>query len=217
MPVVLLGVLTALDALTDWAAVVHDRRRAEHVTKPLVMVGLMAITVAAGGTGSAAGWWLLAALFFGMLGDIALLGDSEPRFLSGVAAFLVGHVGYVVCFALLGLPSPAWAWVVIVVLVAMLVVTRRVVPTAYRLAGARIAVPIALYSLVIGIMLVLAWLTGLPLVAAGATIFVVSDAMIALTLAETEFGRPHGAVQLAIMVTYHVGQALVAAGVLHAL
>jgi len=215
--VVALGVLTAGISVSNWYAVGTGRARLEWWSKLLTMVALLAVAVAAGAAGSATGWWLLAALFFGLLGDVALLGDSEERFVAGVAAFLVGHLAYVVCFARLGLPSPAWSWLVVVVLALMLAVTRRVVPTAYRLAGLKVAAPIAVYSLVIATMLVVAWLTGLGLVAGGATIFVVSDSVIALTLAATEFGRPSGRAQLAIMVTYHVGQALIAAGVLRAL
>lgn len=215
--VVALGVLTAGISLSNWYAVGAGRERLEWWSKLLTMVGLIAVAVAAGAAGTTTGWCLLVALFFGLLGDVALLGDTEARFVAGVGFFLVGHVAYLACFARLGLPSPGWAWAVVAVLGLMLVVTRRVVPTAYRLAGVKVAAPIAVYSLVIAAMLVVAWLTGLWLVAAGATIFVVSDSIIALTLAATEFGRPSGRAQLAIMVSYHVGQALIAAGVLRQL
>ena len=65
---------------------------------------------------------------------------------------------------------------------------------------------------VIGAMLVVAWLTGEPLVAAGATVFVASDAILSVN----RFVRPvpHG--RLLLMVAYHVGQALIVAGVLGA-
>ena len=59
---------------------------------------------------TAAGVWLLVALVFGLLGDVALLSDSLPRFRAGVWAFLVGHLAYLVCFASLGLTVPAWSW-----------------------------------------------------------------------------------------------------------
>lgn len=211
------AVLTALDALIDWACVWTDRRRVEYVTKPLVMVGLIVITLLAG-HGETASWWLVAALFFGMLGDIALIGSDKGRFLAGVAAFFVGHAAYIGCFVVLGLSSRWWSWLAFAAVVGMLVVTRRVVPAAHRLDGWRLAVPIAAYSLTIGVMLVLAWLTAAPLVALGALIFVVSDSMIGLRLADQGLTKPAGgAYELTIMVTYHVGQALIALGVLLAL
>lgn len=212
--VVAFGVVTAGIALSNWYAVATGRRRLEWWSKLLTMVGLIAVSLAAGAGSSATGWWLLAALLFGLLGDLALLGHTEGRFVAGVAAFLVGHLAYLVCFANLGLPAPGWSWLGLLVLAVVAFGSREVVPTAYRLSGVKLAVPIAVYSLVIGAMLVVAWLTGLALVAAGATVFVVSDTIIAVTLAKTDFGRPAGRAQLAVMVTYHLGQALIAAGVL---
>lgn len=215
--VIALAVITGLVALVDWWSVWRGRADVEAVAKPLTMVGLIAVAEAAGAGEHAAGIWLLVALFFGMLGDVMLLGASSGRFLGGVAMFLVGHLAYIVSFATLGLPHPAWSWACLAVLLGMLVVTRDVVPAAYRLGGLRVAGPVGIYSLVIGAMLVCAWLTGLGLVAAGATIFVVSDSIIGLSLAKLGFGGPKSAGHVVVMVTYHVGQALIAAGVLHAL
>ena len=48
---------------------------------------------------------LVLAVLFGLLGDIALLGDSETRFMAGLGAFAVGHAAYVV--AALGV---GWSW-----------------------------------------------------------------------------------------------------------
>ena len=160
-----------------------------------------------------AGTWLLVALAFGTLGDVALLGDSEDRFRAGVAAFLVGHLAYLVCFASLGLPRPGWAWLVLVVLLATSVATRGVVPATHALGGVRLSVPVAVYTVAIGAMLVTAWFTGEPLIALGATIFVASDA----TLSIDRFVRPLPSGHLLVMVTYHVGQALIVLGVLRLL
>jgi uncharacterized membrane protein YhhN len=214
--VVTLAVLTGLVAVANWYAVGSRRARVERWTKPLTMAALIATALAADAGGSAAGRWLLVALVFGLLGDVALLGDTTRRFLAGVAAFLIGHLGYVACFVALGLPSPGWAWAVVAILLAVLVVTRDVVPAAYRLAGAAVAAPVAVYSLVIAAMLVLAWLTGHGPIAAGASVFVVSDSIIGLSLGRFGFRGPSGRTHVAIMVTYHLGQALIAIGVLAA-
>lgn len=75
---------------------------------------------------------------------------------------------------------------------------------------------LAVYSLVIATMLVLGWLTGSVWIAAGALVFVVSDTLIGLNLAEHGNETPRLA-NVAVMVTYHVGQALITAGVLLAM
>lgn len=210
----LLGLTTAVVAVLNWWSAGSGRRRVEWWSKLLALAGLFATAVAARAADTTAGRWLLVALLFGLLGDFALLGDTQRRFLAGVAAFLVGHLAYLVCFAQLGVPWPAWAGAGVLVLAVIGYLTRGVVPAAQREAGLALAAPLAVYTLVIGAMLLVAWGTGLWLVAAGATVFVVSDSIIALTLARHDFHRPKGPEDVAVMVTYHVGQALIVAGVL---
>ena len=180
--------LPAAAALVDWYAVARDDRRTEVVAKPLVLVSLIVAAVVLGATDSTAGRWLLVALFFGLVGDVALLGDSLARFQAGLGAFLVGHLAFVVCFVALGLhpsggrrrsawprwPSPWWP-------------PAGCCPETHRLRPARrCRCPVAVYMAVIGAMLVVAWLTGEPLVAAGATVFVASDAILSVN----RFVRP---------------------------
>ena len=212
MPAEPLWIVPAIVALVDWGAVARDDRRTETWAKPLVMIAVIAVALTQGATETAAGRWLLAALFFGLLGDVALLGETIRRFQAGVYAFLVGHLAYLVCFTVLGLPRPAWAWAGLAVLLAALVATRNVVPATHRLGGAPVSVPVAVYSLVIGAMLVCAWLTGEVWVAVGASIFVASDTILSVD----RFVRPLPHARLALMITYQVGQALIVVGVLAA-
>lgn len=206
----LIWLLPAVFALIDWYAVSREDRRTETWAKPATLVALIVAALVLGAADDAAGGWLLVALVFGLAGDVFLLGKSDTRFRLGLAAFLVGHLAYVVCFAEAGLPRPAWAWLSLLVLAAAVVVTRDVVPATHRQVGPALSVPVAVYTAVIGIVLVLAWCTGLWLVALGATVFVASDT----TLALDKFVRPLPHAQLTIMVTYHLGQALIVAGVL---
>lgn len=215
---VLVVLLTAADAVTDWTCVWSGRRRLHYATKPLVMVGLMGLTVLLGlvSDGDAAAWWLLVALFFGMLGDISMIGSSTRRFLGGVALFFVGHLAYAVTFLTLGLDAPPWSWAGVAAAVALAIPMGRVLRGARQMGGTPMAAALAAYSLVIAAMLVLGWLTGSVWIAAGATIFVVSDTLIGLNLAE-HGNQPPRLTNVQIMVTYHVGQALITAGVLLAL
>jgi uncharacterized membrane protein YhhN len=212
VPAELIWILPGVVALVDWYAVARDDRRTETWAKPLVLVSVMVAALVLGAAGTGAGRWLLVALFFGLLGDIALLGDTLPRFKAGVYAFLVGHLAYLVCFAVLGLPRPGWAWAGLAALAVALVATRGVVPATHRLGGAAMSVPVAVYSAVIGAMLVCAWFTGEPWVAVGATVFVASDTILSIN----RFVRPLPHARLALMVTYQVGQALIVVGVLGA-
>jgi uncharacterized membrane protein YhhN len=204
--------LPAVLALVDWYAVARGDRRTETWAKPAVLAALIVTALVLGATETTPGLWLLLALALGLVGDVFLLGDSDTRFRLGLAAFLVGHLGYVVCFATLGLDPAEWAWVAWVVLLVCLLVTRQVAPATYMRGGAALAVPVALYTVVIGAMLILAFDTGEPLIAVGATVFAASDSILAVD----RFVQPRPWAHVVVMVTYHVGQALIVAGVLAA-
>jgi uncharacterized membrane protein YhhN len=92
------------------------------------------------------------------------------------------------------------------------VVGRRVVPAATREGGAALGAAVTAYMVVIAVMVVAAWATGHPLVALGATVFMLSDAVLAMDrfVSQRRFGS------LAVMVTYHLGQVLLVVGVLTA-
>jgi uncharacterized membrane protein YhhN len=208
----LLWLLPAVLALVEWYAVWRGDRRTQTWAKPAVLVALIVTAVVLGATDDAAGWWLLVALAFGLTGDVFLLGDSDTRFRLGLAAFLVGHVAFVGSFISLGLDPQGWNYLSFLVLGACLLATRQVAASTYLRGGLSLAAPVALYTVVIGAMVIYAFTTGSPLIATGATVFAVSDTL----LARDRFVHPWDGARLAVMVTYHVGQALIVAGVLAA-
>jgi uncharacterized membrane protein YhhN len=208
----LIWLLPAVLALVDWYAVARGDRRTESWAKPATLVALIVVALALGATDTAAGMWLLAALVLGLAGDVLLLGDSDTRFRLGLAAFLVGHLAFVVSFTRLGLDPPRWQWAVWLVLFACLIATRRVVPATFLRGGRALAFPVALYTVVIGAVLIVAFDTGEPMIAVGATVFAASDSILAVD----RFVEPRPWAPVAVMVTYHVGQALIVAGVLAA-
>lgn len=212
MPTALIWLLPTALALVDWAAVARGDRRAERWAKPATLAALIVVALVLDAASNVPGRWMLVALVFGMAGDIALLDDSVERFRAGVAAFLVGHAAWIAAFVTLGLPRPGWSWVALVLVAASAVVTRGVLPAAHRAHGLSVSAPIGVYTLAIGAMLVCAWFTGEPLIAAGAAIFVASDS----TLSVDRFVRPLPSAHLIVMVTYHLGQALMLAGLLAA-
>jgi uncharacterized membrane protein YhhN len=210
--VTVIWVLPAALALIDWYAVARGDRRTEVWVKPATLGALIAVALVLGAAGTPAGVWLLAALLLGLVGDVVLLGDSDTRFRLGLAAFLVGHLALVVAFTRLGLHPAGWAWLAWVVLSTCLLATRRVVPATFLRGGRALALPVSLYTVVIGAMVIVAFDTGEPLVAVGATIFAASDSILAVD----RFVEPRPWAPVAVMVTYHLGQALIVGGLLAA-
>ena len=209
-----LAVLTAVLAVADWGAVARGRKDVETWCKPATLALLVATVVVAGALGHAAGVWLVAALLLGLVGDVALLDDTvERRFVAGLAAFLVGHLCFVVCFLVLGVGSSWWLVGGAVVVIAAFTIARDVLPAAAEEGGRALGFAVATYMAVIGAMTVTGWATGSVWIAVGSAVFVCSDTILALN----KFVAPIARARPAIMVTYHVGQALIATGVLVAL
>ena len=197
-------------AVVDWYAVARGDRRTETWAKPATLVGLIVVALVLGAAGDTAGRWLLVALAFGLAGDVFLLEKSDSRFRLGLAAFLVGHLAFLLSFTSLGLDPQGWAWGALVVLGVCLLATRQVAPSTYLRGGYALAVPVAVYTVVIGAMVIVGFDTGVALIAAGATVFAASDSI----LARDRFVRPRPWAPVAVMLTYHVGQALIVLGVL---
>jgi uncharacterized membrane protein YhhN len=201
----------AVAAPLDWWAVAVGGRRREWVLKPLVMVALVAAALLMGAGDTEPGRWLLAALLLSLVGDVALLSDGEGRFVLGLGSFLLAHVAFVVAFAEVGVSRTGLALVGLVLVAALAVIVgRRVVPAAAREGGRTLAGAVTAYIAVIGAMVVAAWATGRPLVALGASVFMVSDAVLAMD----RFVRPRRFGRLAVMVTYHLAQVLLVLGLL---
>lgn len=201
--------LTVVVAVVDWRAVVRDDVATQRWAKPGVMVGLVTVALLAGAAGSSTGRWVLVALVLGMVGDVLLL-PGPDRFVPGLVAFLLGHLAWVAACLTVGLERPGLGWVGLGALAAALAVGRGILPGARRDGGPPLAGAVAGYMLVIGAMAVVGWATGRVLVGLGATLFVVSDTVLAVDRFVQH--RPRSGV--VVMVTYHLAQALLLAGLL---
>ena len=204
---VLLAAVAAA-AAGDWYAVARRRRDLETVLKPAVMVLLVAFAWLIHADGVTWGRWLLAGLVLCLVGDVVLLRESDRAFGLGLAAFLLGHVAYVGAVLTMPRGDPLWVGVVAVVLAVAGVVGAGLLPLALRDPGEG-AAPVA-YALVIGTFAALAWWSGHPLLGLGASLFAVSDGL----LAAARFWRPLPGGRVAVMVTYHLAQVLIVLGVL---
>jgi len=182
--------LAAADTLL--ALTGQDRRR--WLTKPLLMPALM--------TGR--GRPEQRALALGGAGDIALLGSGDAAFTAGLVSFLAGHVAWIA--ALRQRPGrghlrsrPLLAVPHVAVFGAM---------NAYlwpRTGQNRI--PVVVYSAVLLAMALTALDSGSPRTAAGGTLFLASDTLLAL---EQFGGLRLPAHKGLVMATYTTAQALLA-------
>jgi uncharacterized membrane protein YhhN len=197
-------------AVGNWIAKARpagSSRALEYVCKPATLAALI---FAAGLLDPAADAhtrraWFVAALVFSLAGDVFLMAPRD-LFVPGLASFLVGHLCYLVGFWTHGPRALALVIAVIVVAAVVAPLGRRILTAIARSgdpeAGGLLA-PVAGYIAVISAMLATALATGNPLAGAGAVLFVASDSMIAWD----RFVRSFRWAPVAIMVTYHLGQA----------
>jgi uncharacterized membrane protein YhhN len=177
----------------------------QQVTKPLLVPLLLAWFLSAVPAGRVR-TLVAVALGWSWLGDLGLMLDGEWWFLAGLGAFLVAQLAYVATF---------WQWR------ADSVLTRPVLlaPYVFALLGLLAVLwadlgalrgPIVVYATVIVTMAVLATGAG-RMVAVGAALFVLSDALIASgSLTELVRLPRHG---FWVMATYLAAQALIARGI----
>ncbi len=203
------SVLAAIVAAVDWWAVATDVRRVEIVAKPATMIALIVVLAAIPDVPGPVRAWLVVGAVLGLVGDVALLGDGETAFMAGLGSFALGHLAYVGAALTVGF-DPVWALPGVafgVVLLGYRFVPRTL-PGARSAGGDVLAGAVIFYALVITSMAVTAWATGAIVAAVGAMLFAVSD----WVLGHRRFVGPLPGGRLAVMVPYHVGQALLVVG-----
>lgn len=200
--VALLLAMTLTVAVLDWAAVRVGNKGLEYVAKPGTMVLLIAAVVAMEPVNGTARWFFVAALAFSMVGDIFLmLPDRERFFVFGLGAFLVGHLAYIPGLVLLDFAPVAFLVGLALTAVAMASIGRIVVKNV-RTTEPKLVVPVLVYMGVISLMVASAVATGKVAAIVGAMLFYGSDSLIAWN----GFVKPYWWANVAIMVTYHLGQ-----------
>ena len=202
----LLLVAFALVAAANWWSRVRLHTRLEVATKPLatVLAGFLCAVHGAGGPVTA-----YALIGFGLclLGDVFLLPQID-QFVLGLAAFLLGHVAFIVACLVHGADASGLGLLAVAaIVVVMLTVGRGVLDGARRTEPALYG-PVFAYLIVIGVMFVFAAGTGSAAALVGAAFFVTSDSV----LGWGKFVREQEWTDVAIMVTYHLALGGVALG-----
>jgi uncharacterized membrane protein YhhN len=210
---VALLIAAAVLAVGDWLAVQFRVFRIEYVLKPATLALLVAAAAVADlGTLKP---WVVAALALGLIGDVGLMlsdGHADLPFLAGLAAFLLGHVAYIVAFTRYGLHAlDIVAGALVVAGIAGLTLPA-VLRGAADAAGRGFALVVAAYAAVLACMTVLGAGTGILATAVGVVLFLVSDTLIA----RERFVARLANGPLLIMVTYHAAQFLILIGLIRA-
>lgn len=206
-------------ALGDWFAVGAGKSRLRAVTKPGVMLALLAGFSLAGGWQGDRSWFGLG-LVFSLAGDIFLM-LPQGAFMAGLGAFLIAHIFYIIGFSQ-GLINPGWVALFPLGLIAIVdFFTYRRLRRAMmaRPKGRWMRFPLHAYQIVISLMLVAAaltlWRSDWPkpaawLAAVGALLFVASDTVLAMN----RFASPVRGAKLIVIISYHLGQAALISGTL---
>jgi uncharacterized membrane protein YhhN len=203
-------------AILNWVALEKGWKILVYITKPATMLALIIWMVFEVGVSGALIFFTLG-LIFSMIGDICLMLPRE-QFIGGLVAFLLGHVCYIIGFNFETPPVTVvtMAMAVGVVLIAVAVIRPL---RAGLLAKEQKALlqPVQVYAGVISVMLLSALVTlarpewdktAAILACLGAAFFFLSDTL----LAWNKFVTPISKGSLKVMITYHLGQILIALG-----
>jgi uncharacterized membrane protein YhhN len=156
---------------------------------------------------------LTAALAFSALGDAVLSRSGERNFLAGLASFLVGHALYISLFA-----SFSGAWAVpdlarVVLAIVMALGALAMMAVLWPLVSPRLRVPILVYAAAIFIMGLSALTMNSVLIVAGASLFMISDGLLASERFVISAVSPHrDGMRRAVWITYYVAQLLITLG-----
>ncbi len=218
----LLLVVFILAAL-EWVAEYKENQRGIYLTKPAMMVALIAWTLTYSGvlTGESVFplMWFVIGLVFCLAGDVFLM-LPERFFLPGLVAFLLGHVSYIIGFGCVLPPQGAYlpgAAIAFLLTVLGVGIYRKLSLGMSASGNERMRGPVLLYSIVISLMLYSALTRGLGgawgtasaiWVGAGAALFYLSDILNAWR----RFVGPFPNARVMVMMTYHLGQIGLAVG-----
>jgi uncharacterized membrane protein YhhN len=198
--------LTAVALAVLLGAEALGHRRVEWVAKPLASTGFILAAISNHATESAYGRTLLAGLALAMLGDVLLIPKSQPTFLAGLGAFLLGHVAYALAFVVRGT-----SFSVTLASAALLAIPARVVGRwLWPHVPGPMRAPVLAYIVVISAMVALALGTvargGGVVVLVGAVMFYASD----LSVARDRFVAPGFANRVWGLPLYYAAQLVLA-------
>ncbi len=197
---IVLLIAAGVVGLRNWIAVAREQPRGIYVCKPLTLVLMIGAAITLDPRSSSTRNWFVIALVLSLAGDVFLMLPTDA-FVAGLSAFLLAHVAYVVGIN----QSSAGNWLLAIpVVVVATVLGVRLVRGIRGRGHPELVAPVVAYVLTILVMVSSAVASGNVMMAIGAVSFMVSDALIG----EHRFVRERAWQPVAIMVTYHLAQAL---------
>ncbi|MEU7481840.1 lysoplasmalogenase [Lentzea sp. NPDC042327] len=190
----------ALAAVVDSIAAARRTTSVRKVTKTALMPAL-AVASPPRDPGMAVG------LAGSWAGDVALLGDSDRAFRTGLFSFLAAHLGYMAALARRSRPGTRDA-------VVPIVAASAAAAALFGRAAGPLGRPVALYALTLGTMVAAASTargTGARRVLGGATLFMTSDALLGASRFVLK-GRAARIASAGVMPTYTAAQWLLHTG-----
>lgn len=156
---VVFSVLCALALIATLLASVQGSDRSRYTFKPLASLAFILVALTGGAvTGEQSayyGLWITIGLVLGAVGDVALMLTGRRSFLVGLVAFLLGHIAYVVAFALETPPDTWFGAHALVPAAAALVVVRWLWPHLRSMRGPVLAYVVVITAMVVGALAVL--------------------------------------------------------------
>jgi alkenylglycerophosphocholine/alkenylglycerophosphoethanolamine hydrolase len=197
-------VLAALAALTNWWSRFRHDDRVEQWSKPLTTVLVIGLALVSGAPTEQVVVATIA-LALCLVGDVALM-PAIDKFVIGLAAFLLGHLTFVVLFAMYGLENRQLAGIALVLAAVLVAGPGRVIVQGAMHADRALKMPVIAYLVVITGTAVVGWSTAMPWVIAGTAFFVLSDSI----LGWNQFVGQRPWMGPAVMITYHAAIASLA-------
>lgn len=204
----------------------HQQKLVLFLSKPLLMPILIAMYAMSTRIQTTFDKLITGGLLFGWIGDIVLMFNNNDLFVFGLAAFLIGHILYIIAFANNIKKSNYKASGMNKFILALLPIFYLLVLYFYLFphivhseTNKPFLIPVSVYALTIVTMTLYAlWRIGssnktsVALVIAGAFTFVISDSLIAIN----KFVEPIPYANLFIMFTYCLAQLWIVTGsILH--
>ena len=136
-------VATAVAALANWWSRIHPNDRLEAWSKPLTTVLVIGLALVSGAPSEQIAVAVIA-LTLCLAGDIALM-PAIDKFVVGLAAFLLGHLVFIVLFVQYGLESPVLAGVALILAALLVATVGNVIVQGASHADPKLKMPVLAY------------------------------------------------------------------------
>lgn len=171
--VVVFGILFLLREIFSF----RNQLQVKYVLTPMLTVTLLLIAVMAGFEHPLNGYraLIISALLFSLVADTLLMIVETDLMIYGILFFLLAHIFYCGAFLLYFDFEIFHGLIALIILVCVCIIFYH----TGRNAG-KLKIPVAVYTVILGVMVFAALTSGKMIIAAGALLFAVSDTTIAI-------------------------------------